>query len=62
MRQGGKEVESARFGRDNTTPAGVYLKTSGAAVMVVRKELYDSLDVKLSDLAEAPASPTTPAK
>jgi len=62
LRQGGKEVESARFGRDSTNPAGIYVKTSGAAVMVVGKELYDAFDVKMSDLAEAQTIPVAPTK
>jgi hypothetical protein len=60
LRQGGKEVESVRFGRDN--PAGVYAKTSGGAVLTVEKALYDRFDVKMSDLAETQSSPVAPAK
>jgi hypothetical protein len=62
LRQGGKEVESLKFGRDISTPAGVYVKPSGTAVMAAGKELYDRFDVKLSDLLETQPSPATPVK
>jgi hypothetical protein len=62
LRQGGKDVESVRLGRESTNPAGVYAKTSGTAVMMVGKELYDAFDVKMSDLLEAQPSPAPPSK
>ena len=62
LRQGGKEVESIKFGRENSTPAGVFIKSSGAAVLTVGKELYDRLDVKMSDLVEAQPNPEIPSK
>jgi hypothetical protein len=62
LRKGGKEVESFRFGRENTSPAGVYLKTSGPTVMLVEKGLFERFDVKTSDLLEPPAAPAAPAK
>jgi hypothetical protein len=62
LRQAGKEVESLKFGRENANPPGVYLKGSGSAVMLVGKELYDTFDVKLSDLTEAQPTPSSPAK
>lgn len=62
LRQGGKDVESVKFGRDNSSPAGVYLKMSGAPVLTVGKELYDRLNVKMSDLVETQPGPVTPTK
>jgi len=62
VRRGGKEVETVKFGRDNTTPAGVFVKASGPAIMTAGKPLYDRFNVQLSDLVEAPAAPPPPAK
>ncbi len=62
LRQGGKDLESVKFGRESSNPAGVYLKASGAAVMIVGKELYDKFDVKMSDLVETQSSPAQPSK
>lgn len=62
LRRGGKDVESVKFGRDNPSQGGGYLKASGTAVMLAGKQLYDAFDVKSSDLVETQPSPETPAK
>jgi hypothetical protein len=62
LRQGGKEIETVRFGRENSTPEGVFVKTSAGPVMTVGKELYDRFDVKMSDLVESQPSSTAPLK
>jgi len=62
LRGEGKELASTSFGRENTNPAGVYAKTGGPAVMTVPKDVFDTFNVKISDLLEPPPAPQNPAK
>jgi hypothetical protein len=60
----GKDKELARlqFGGNNPNPAGVYLRSVNPAIQTVKKDLYDKLNVRKSDLQEAQPSPAPPAK
>jgi hypothetical protein len=61
FREAGKEVMDLTFGRDSTTPEGVYAKTAASpAVFVVSRTLYDTFDVAEGDLIETPP-PANPA-
>jgi len=62
LREMGKEVAALRFGRDSQSPAGIYLKSPLPTIVTVNKDLYDKLNVKWSDLLEAPPVPETPPK
>ena len=58
----GTELATLRFGSDSQNPAGVYLKAANPTILTVGKDLYDGLNVKWSDVLEAPPSPTAPSK
>ena len=63
LQEKGKEIARLQFGSENTNPAGVYLKSSAnPAIQIVKKELYDKLNVRQADVVEAPATPAAPAK
>jgi hypothetical protein len=58
----GKEVARLQVGGETATPPGVYVKGTNPAILTVKKDLYDKLNVRQSDLAEAPPAPATPTK
>ena len=62
LREKGKDVAALQFGSENSNPAGVYLKTSGPAILTINKDLYEGLNVKPADLQEPEPSPAEPAK
>jgi hypothetical protein len=62
LRGKGKEVVALRFGTESQNPAGVYLKSASPTILTVSKDLYDRLNVKGSDVLEAPPAPPAPVK
>jgi hypothetical protein len=58
----GKELARVQFGAENSTPAGVFVKGTNPAIQTVKKDLYDKLNVRQSDLVEPPPAPPAPAK
>jgi hypothetical protein len=58
----GKELARVQFGSENPTPAGVFVKGTNPAIQTVKKDLYDKLNVRQTDLVEPPPAPATPAK
>jgi len=62
MYETGKEVARLQFGGENTSPAGVFAKGTNPVIQTVKKDLYDKLNVRQSDLAEPPPAPAAPSK
>ncbi len=54
LRNGSNELARVGFGNDSKMPEGIYLKTSsGPAVVVVSKDVFDKFNAKTEDLIEA---------
>jgi hypothetical protein len=58
----GKEVARLQLGAENPTPAGVFAKGTNPVIQTVKKDLYDKLNVRQSDLLEPPPAPAAPSK
>jgi hypothetical protein len=56
LRQGSNELARVEFGNDSKTPEGIFVKTStGPAVKVAARDMFDKFNVKPDDLVEAEA-------